>query len=393
MDLYRPIYLSFDALRSAFRSQPVEPLKDPGKIMVKDQWIFVSERLRGIHIIDNSDPSVPQNIAFIQVPGNIDLAMKGDILYADSFVDLVAIDVANPAEAFVTGRLENIYPNEPLFQEETFWSEPIDPSRGVVVGRELVSSGGGCGDGFSDVHNSGCSGGGTHASRPAAASPADQSTGVNGSLARITIVHDHLYLLAGSSLKTVSIIDPEHPAYVNALELGLDIETLYPYKEALFVGGQTGVQIIDISAPEQPTFTSRFQHAWQCDPVVVSGDTGYVTLRAGGRCGLGMNRLDILDLSDLSAPALLKSYSLNDPYGLAIDANTLFVADGAFGFQVFDAQDPLNLVEIGLFQNRPARDIILHAGRAHVIGPEGLDQYDYSVLDHIILLSHVPAVE
>lgn len=390
MEFYRPIYLSFDELRSAVRSQPAEPLKDPGKIMVKDQWIFVSERFKGVHVIDNSDPTSPRNIAFVQVPGNIDLAMKGDILYADSFIDLVAINVSHPEGAFVTGRLENIYPNEPLFQEDTIWSEPIDPNKGVVVGKELVGSTGGgpCND-----HNSrsGCSGGssGQEASVPPL-TPADQSTGLNGSLARITIVKDHLYLLSGSNLKTVSIVELEHPVYVNAFGLGSNIETLYPYKEALFVGGQTGVQIIDISVPDNPTLTSRFQHPWQCDPIVVSGDKGYVTLRAGGPCGLGANQLDILDVSNVTAPVLLKSYSLNDPYGLAIDANTLFVADGSFGFQVFDVQDPMSLVQVGLFKERPARDIVLYSGRAHVIGTDGLDQYDYSALDKITLLSHIP---
>lgn len=394
-DRFRPVYLTFDALRSAVRSEPARSLKDPGKIMVKDQWIFVSERFEGVHIIDNSDPTSPRGIAFIRVPGNIDLAMKENILYADSYVDLVAIDVNNPAEAFATGRLENIYPNEPLVEEEIFWSEEIDPTKGVVIGKELVeSSGGSCGGGGGgDSSGFGCSGGGGGgAASPAAAPPPDQSTGVNGSLARITIVEDHLYLLAGSSLKTVSIIDQAHPVYLNAIALGSDIETLYPYEKALFVGGQTGVQIIDITSPDDPTPLSRFQHPWQCDPIVVSGGIGYVTLRGGDRCGFGDNRLDILDVSDLSAPVLIKSYPLMEPYGIAVDANTLFVAEGSFGFRVFKVEDPFNLIEISSFPGRSAQDVILYERRAHIVGPNGLYQYDYSKLDDILFLSHVPVV-
>ncbi len=110
-DTYRPIYMSFDELRSSVKSLPAESLRDPGKMLVNGNLIFVSERYQGIHVIDNSDPESPQNITFIRVPGNIDIAMKGDILYADSTVDLVSIDVSNPSEAFVTQRLENIYPN------------------------------------------------------------------------------------------------------------------------------------------------------------------------------------------------------------------------------------------------------------------------------------------
>ena len=123
--------------------------------MVKEKWIFVSERLKGVQIIDNSDPASPVNVAFLQVPGNIDLAMKGDILYADSDVDLLAIDVSNPFAAFGTERLENIYPNELSVEVETFWSEAIGPNKGVVVGKELVRSEGGVCGGGGDIVSSG----------------------------------------------------------------------------------------------------------------------------------------------------------------------------------------------------------------------------------------------
>lgn len=42
------------------------------------------------------NPSDPINRAFVKIPGNIDLAVRGNILYADLGVDLVAIDIANP---------------------------------------------------------------------------------------------------------------------------------------------------------------------------------------------------------------------------------------------------------------------------------------------------------
>ena len=71
-------------------------------------------------MINNSDPRLPVNIAFLRVPGNVDLGMKGDIIYADSDVDLVAMDVSNPAALFVAEQLENIYLNEPLVEVNTF---------------------------------------------------------------------------------------------------------------------------------------------------------------------------------------------------------------------------------------------------------------------------------
>lgn len=239
---------------------------------------------------------------------------------------------------------------------------------------------------------SGCGGGSSGGGGSPAASSAEKSTGLNGSLARITVVNDYLYLLAGSTLKTVSIVDHVHPVHTNAVELSPDIETLFPHKEALFVGGQTGVQIIDISMPDDPRLLATYQHDWQCDPVVVNGNIAYVTLRTGTRCWTGINQLDILDVSDLKAPTLIESYPLDNPHGLAIDGTTLFVADGFSGLRVFKAEDPLNLTQIAHFPGKLAQDIVLSEGRAHIIGKNGLYQYDYTVLENITFLSHVPVM-
>ena len=64
-----------------------------GKIYIKGDYIFINEKKEGIHVIDNSDPSNPRNISFIAIPGNLDIAVMGNILYGDSYTDLVAVDI------------------------------------------------------------------------------------------------------------------------------------------------------------------------------------------------------------------------------------------------------------------------------------------------------------
>ena len=56
---------------------------------------------KGIHILDNTTPANPKNVAFIDIPGNMDLAVKGDILYADLYTDLVTLDISNPLKVAV----------------------------------------------------------------------------------------------------------------------------------------------------------------------------------------------------------------------------------------------------------------------------------------------------
>jgi hypothetical protein len=92
---------------------PVKIIK-PGKIYYKDKYIFISERYKGIHIIDNNDPYNPLNIGFINVPGCLDIAIKDSILYTDNAVDLIAIDLSKlPDSIYVTKRLQRVLP-EPL---------------------------------------------------------------------------------------------------------------------------------------------------------------------------------------------------------------------------------------------------------------------------------------
>ena len=77
-----PIYLEHDQLKSSIKFEGNdEDLKQPGRIYFEDDYIYINEYYEGIHIIDNSDPSNPDKIGFIEIPGNLDLAIKGNILY------------------------------------------------------------------------------------------------------------------------------------------------------------------------------------------------------------------------------------------------------------------------------------------------------------------------
>ena len=81
-----------------------------GKIYFYQDYILVNEKYEGIHIIDNSDPSNPQSTNFICIPGNIDIAVKDDILYADSYTDLIAIDISDIGNIQIVKRFEDVFP-------------------------------------------------------------------------------------------------------------------------------------------------------------------------------------------------------------------------------------------------------------------------------------------
>jgi len=68
-----------------------KPLENTGKIYVKDQFLLINEPNQGFHIYDNSNPANPQKIKFLQVLGSTDISIKGQVLYINNAVDLIAV--------------------------------------------------------------------------------------------------------------------------------------------------------------------------------------------------------------------------------------------------------------------------------------------------------------
>lgn len=390
---YAPIYLSYAELRTPVEAVDPVALEETGKIYVKDSYIYVNELYKGVHVIDNANPSSPQRIAFIPIPGSVDMAIKGTTLYADSYVDLVAIDIADPLDAVEVARIEDAFPYLtpwPWTSEDFVAGSPVetpDESLGVVVGWEETLIERPRNDVIFDVA--------LENAAPTTAGGSD-ATGTGGSMARFTIVESFLYALHESYIQLVRIDDPVNPSLWSRVDVGWGIETIFPYGDNLFIGSNTGMFIYDNTDPENPTMLSSFAHVTSCDPVVAQGDYAYVTLRSGSFCGGGVDRLDILDITDLTDPVMIETYSMQGPYGLAIDGSTLFVADGVAGLKVYDASDPADIDLIAFETSNETYDIILIPPLAMVIGPDGLDQYDYSEVaatGELELLSHVDVGE
>ena len=396
VSVFSPIYLSYAELRTPVVAEDPVDIGTTGKIYVKDSYIYINELYEGTHVIDNTDPSSPQKIAFIPIPGNVDMAIKGTTLYADSYVDLVAIDIADPLNAVEVARIEDAFPYmtpSPWIAEDFVAGSRVetpDESIGVVVGWEHTRTERVRTDDFFGVAN--------ESARDMAAPTGVNvlgATGTGGSMARFTIVDPYLYALHKTYIQLVRIDDPVNPSLWSTVDVGWGIETIFPYGNYLFIGSTTGMFIYDNTNPDNPTKLSAFAHVTSCDPVVAQGDYAYVTLRAGSFCGGGVNRLDILDITDLTDPQMVESYAMQGPFGLGIDGSFLFVCDGVAGLKVYDVSDPMNIDLIAFETNNETYDVILIPPLAIVVGPDGLDQYDYTdvaTTGELVLLSHLDVV-
>ncbi len=109
---YVPILMERSSLNQSVSLKQSTDIGDAAKIYYKDGYIFISERYKGVHIIDNRNPKAPVNKGYISVPGCVDMAIKDNILYVDNAVDLVAINLAEAEKGnlSVVKRIENVFP-------------------------------------------------------------------------------------------------------------------------------------------------------------------------------------------------------------------------------------------------------------------------------------------
>lgn len=117
------------------------PVSNPGKIYVYGNYIFQNELNEGIHIIDNSDRQHPVKKAFLAIPFNTEMAIKGNHLYANSVSDLLVISLADPLHPSLVNKIKHAFPFIPqTYPPDGGYFVCPDPSKGVVVGwkRERV---------------------------------------------------------------------------------------------------------------------------------------------------------------------------------------------------------------------------------------------------------------
>ncbi len=129
---FAPVYS--DSTKLVISKEPARQIGIAGKIYSYGSILVVNERNKGFHVFDNSNPENPQNLFFISVPGNNDVAIKNGVVYADNYSDLVALEITSDTVR-VLKRVENAiqFLNEYPPQGDSYF-ECIDPAKGIVVG-------------------------------------------------------------------------------------------------------------------------------------------------------------------------------------------------------------------------------------------------------------------
>ena len=391
-----PVYKTSEEVRANIKSNAPREMERTGKLYIRGNYIFLNEIDKGIHIIDNAIPSSPKNVAFIDIPGNMDMAVKGNTLYADAYTDLITLDITDPLNAKTTKIVENAFPFRQYYG--TFYA---DTSKVIVdwLKRDTTVNMD-CGNGgffgidfnknevlmYNDVIGlSNFSNDASYASSSKSVSP----FGAGGSMARFAIAGNNLYSVTLSDLNVFGITTPQQPSFTNKINIGWNIETIFPFQQKLFIGSTTGMYIYNISNGNNPVKESQFLHVQSCDPVIADEKYAYVTLRTGTTCNGVNNRLEILDITSVNTPSLVKTYEMTNPHGLSKDGDMLFICNGTNGLKVYNAADVNNLELITTIEGIETYDVIAMNNIALVVTSDGLYQYLYADPGNIQLLSKI----
>ncbi|MBP1637509.1 MAG: repeat-containing protein [Bacteroidetes bacterium] len=383
-----PVFMSVSEFRDAVKvSRISQPIHKQGKICFYKDYLFVSEPEKGIHIINNANPSSPKNVGFIEILGNADIAIMNDILYADSYIDLVWFDISNPTLPVLKGRKESVFP-EALPPTDNIYGYDYalcsDKSKGVIVNWVLKEK-----TGTYYRYNSWWGGGmledGAYTSN---GEKGGANVGVTGSMARFSVYKSYLYTVLNNYMNVFDLQQGAPKVIADSIPVGWNVETIFSYKNNMFLGTPRGMLIFSVSNPEKPEYVSSLSHFYGCDPVVVENDIAYVTVRSGNNCGQNSNELIVVDVSDVKHPKQLVSYSMTNPRGLGIDNGTLFLCDD--GLQVYDA-NPMTMMDKKLAQYKGMNgyDVIPYDKTLMMIADDGIYQYDYTDLKNIKLLSKI----
>lgn len=382
-----PVLMSVAEFRNSVNvTTKTKNIEEKGKICFYNGYLYISEPEVGIHIIDNRNPSSPQSVGFIELLGNKDLAIREDKLYADSYIDLVWFDLTNPAKPVLTDRLEEVFPDAlPCLENDYGYNYSLCRSaliekRGVVVGWEVKKY-------SEEVTRYKYKG---ELAMDASSNSGGMANGVNGSMSRFGLYKDYMYAVIDNYMTIFDLTGGTPKKVVESIPVGREVETIFPYKNCLFLGTPTGMVIYSVENPLMPEYMSSIWHVFGCDPVVVENDIAYVTIHSGNLCGQNNNELIIVDVSDVRSPRHIVTYNMKKPKGLGIDNGTLFLCDD--GLQVFKVGDPQQLMANRLvhYSGMEGYDVIPYNNVLMMIAEDGLYQYDYSDITKISKLSKLP---
>lgn len=372
------VYGDLNEVRSLPLLASPRNIYNPGKIFIGEDFILIGEENEGIHVFDNTNPSSPVNISFIQLPFTKEFFVDNDIIYAESHYDFLKIDLSNISMPTLIDRVAWAFAGNGLIKNNEgqvllgfdFEITTEDFKLNSPEARELE-------DTYYLYYNY------MNKLIPPSTVPSSfvgNSTRSKGTLNKITTYNNYVYVIGNEKLYSFENT-PSQMMYPEEVYVSRNLETIYPENDHLFLGTQNSMVVMSLHSPNMPYKISEYIHPRSCDPVLPYGNVAYLTLRSGdfSGCSGDENSLQVIDISNVNMPHELNTITMDSPYGMNIINDYLFVGEGSNGLAIFDASDPINLILETKKTNIEAYDIMIHPSipnRILITNQNGMEQYD-----------------
>jgi hypothetical protein len=205
------------------------------------------------------------------------------------------------------------------------------------------------------------------------------TTGAGGSMARFTVLGNYLYTVSDKYLNVFDVSIGNKPMFIKKVWVGFGIETIYPFKDKLFIGSTSAVYIFSVADPTNPVAISQAispQLLRRCDPVVAKDSVAYATLRSTGNCGGNLSILAVYNIVDITKPRQVNFIEMSEPMGLGYVNSTLYVCDAVKGLQVFDITNNYKPVLIKTLSDASYIDVVPYNNELICYTKNGLLIYD-----------------
>ena len=226
---------------------------------------------------------------------------------------------------------------------------------------------------------------------------------MGGSFARFMLAGDFMYIVDNERIKTLNVANPADPTQINEQVIATGIESIFRLGEKLFIGSSSGLFLYTIGADGIPQREGEFLYSnfefpiYPCDPVVANDSLAFVTLNTSilvencrRQTTISVNQLNIFDVTDIQNPVLVSQLEMNDPQGVGLDDDLLFVCENSFGLKIFDVSDPVNLEIVAHLDDVDVHDVITLGGLLLLVGESNVYEVDYTDRANIHVISTIP---
>jgi hypothetical protein len=287
-------------------------------IAIDGDWAYLADLAGGLHVVDISNPSSPQNVGHVFTPGYAyDLVVAGRYVYVTvggyAPEALTAYDVSDPTSPtlLTSVTLGDSPTGIALSGDHVFTTDWLGVLRTVRVADTI------------DPHLAG-------------------STSVIYPEGQLALAGDHAYLADGMfGLRVIDIRDPANPVIVGTADTPGAAEDVDVSGNLAYVADGTFgyLQVVDISDPTNPTVLGQGS-----DPggkgVDVQGHLAYVAA--------GLNGFYVLDVSDPTSPTLRGADgSLASTHDVVVTGDLAYVADEYDCLGIYDVSDPTDPTLLG----------------------------------------------